>query len=69
MSSKNNVMSKLEVLNAQVDLNTDKSLLLSQQEIYKNTQIRLNELLARDLLIDFKWFKKLLLKTIWFMKT
>ncbi len=46
--------SKLEVLNAQVDLNTDKSLLLSQQEIYKNTQIRLNELLARDLLTDFK---------------
>jgi outer membrane protein TolC len=46
--------SKLEVLNAQVDLNTDKSLLLSQQEIYKNTQIRLNELLARDLQTDFK---------------
>lgn len=46
--------SKLEVLNAQVDLNTDKSLLLSQKEIYKNTQIRLNELLARDLLTDFK---------------
>jgi outer membrane protein TolC len=46
--------SKLEVLNAQVDLNTDKSLLLSQKEIYKNTQIRLNELLARDLLTNFK---------------
>lgn len=45
--------SKLEVLNAQVDLNTDKSLLLSQKEIYKNTKIRLNELLARDLQIDF----------------
>lgn len=46
--------SKLEVLNAKVDLNTDKSLLLSQKEIYRNTKIRLNELLARDLQIDFK---------------
>lgn len=46
--------SKLELLNAKVDLNTDKSLLLSQQELYKNTKIRLNELLARDLQIDFK---------------
>ena len=45
---------KLEVLNAQVDLNTDKSLLLSQKEIYKNTKIRLNELLARDLQTEFK---------------
>ncbi|WP_438965379.1 TolC family protein [Flavobacterium sp.] len=45
--------SKLEVLNAQVDLNTDKSLLLSQKELLKNTKIRLNELLARDLLLDF----------------
>ena len=45
--------SKLEVLNAQVDLNTDKSILLSQKESYKNTQIRLNELLARDLQTDF----------------
>jgi len=46
--------SKLELLNAQVDLNTDKSLLLSQKELYKNTKIRLNELLARDLQTDFK---------------
>ncbi|MCO6163260.1 TolC family protein [Flavobacterium sp. NRK F7] len=46
--------SKLELLNAQVDLNTDKSLLLSQKEIYKNTKIKLNELLARDLLTDFQ---------------
>ena len=45
--------SKLEVLNAQVDLNTDKSILLSQKESYKNTQIRLNELLARDLQTNF----------------
>ena len=46
--------SKLELLNAQVDLNTDKSLLLSQKEIYKNTKIKLNELLARDLQTDFQ---------------
>ena len=45
--------SKLEVLNAQVDLNTDKSLLFSQKELLKNTKIRLNELLARDLLLEF----------------
>ena len=45
--------SKLELLNAKVDLNTDKSLLLSQKEFYKNTKIRLNELLARDLQTDF----------------
>ncbi|NHN24480.1 TolC family protein [Flavobacterium jejuense] len=45
---------KLEVLNAQVDLNTDKSLLLSQKELYQNTKTKLNELLARDLQIKFK---------------
>ncbi|WP_130733956.1 TolC family protein [Flavobacterium sp. J27] len=46
--------SKLEVLNAQVDLNTDKSLLLNQKEIYKNTKIKLNELLARELQTEFQ---------------
>ncbi|MGV9004762.1 TolC family protein [Flavobacterium sp.] len=46
--------SKLEVLNAQVDINSDKSLLLSQQEYYKNTKIKLNELLARSVLTEFK---------------
>jgi outer membrane protein len=40
--------SKLELLNAQVDLNTDTTNLLKQLELYKNTQIALNELLARD---------------------
>ena len=45
---------KLEVLNAQVDLNTDKSLLLGQKELYKNTKIKLNELLARNLQTEFK---------------
>ncbi len=46
--------SKLEVLNAQVDLNTDTTQLLRQQELYINTKTRLNEILARDLNIDFK---------------
>ncbi|WP_108423698.1 TolC family protein [Flagellimonas amoyensis] len=46
--------SKLEVLNAQVDLNTDQTLMQRQQELYKNTKIQLNEQLARDLKIDFK---------------
>lgn len=46
--------SKLEVLNAQVDINTDKVTLLRQQELYKNSKIILNDLLARDTHIDFK---------------
>ena len=46
--------SKLEVLNAQVDLNTDKVALLRQQELYKNSKVILNQLLARDTQIDFK---------------
>ncbi|WP_108247084.1 TolC family protein [Muricauda brasiliensis] len=46
--------SKLEVLNAQVDLNTDKTQMQRQQELHKNTKIQLNEQLARDLKIDFK---------------
>lgn len=46
--------SKLEVLNAQVDLNTDKTEMQRQQELFKNTKILLNEQLARDLKIDFK---------------
>ncbi|WP_036383833.1 TolC family protein [Muricauda sp. MAR_2010_75] len=45
--------SKLEVLNAQVDLNTDQTLMQRQQELYKNTKIQLNEQLARDLKVDF----------------
>ncbi len=40
--------SKLEVLNAQVDLNTDKTNYLNQKQQYENTKIFLNELLARD---------------------
>lgn len=46
--------SKLEVLNAQVDLNTDKVMLLRQKELYANTKIALNQILARDSQINFK---------------
>jgi len=46
--------SKLEVLNAQVDLNTDKVTLLRQKESYANRKIALNQILARDAKIDFK---------------
>jgi outer membrane protein TolC len=45
---------KLEVLNAQVDLNTDKTNMLRQKETYQNTKTFLNELMARDLASDFK---------------
>ena len=46
--------SKLEVLNAQVDLNTDETLMQRQKELYVNTKVQLNEYLARDLKIDFE---------------
>lgn len=46
--------SKLELLNAKVDLNTDQTLKLKQQESYNNTKIQLNELLARDSKTDFQ---------------
>ncbi|MFY8110731.1 MAG: TolC family protein [Flavobacterium sp.] len=45
--------SKLEVLNAQVDLNTDKVTLLRQKELYANTKIKLNQILARDVTKEF----------------
>lgn len=45
--------SKLEVLNAQVDLNSDLSLLLKQKEAYRITKIRMNELLIRPIQTDF----------------
>jgi outer membrane protein len=44
---------KLEVLAASVDLNTDTTNLLRQIDQYRNTKIKLNELLARDLNTDF----------------
>jgi len=40
--------SKLEVLNAQVDLNTDVTNLVKQKQLYANTITLLNELLVRD---------------------
>lgn len=46
--------SKLEVLNAEVDLNTDTSSQLKQLETYQNTKIKLNEILARDVATEFK---------------
>jgi outer membrane protein TolC len=46
--------SKLEVLNAQVDLNTDKVALLRQRESYANQKNVLNQILARDSKVDFK---------------
>lgn len=45
--------SKLEVLNAQVDINTDKTLYARQMEQHAHTKIRLNEILARDPKTDF----------------
>ncbi|MFV5689917.1 TolC family protein [Flavobacterium sp. ZT3R25] len=51
--------SKLEVLNAQVDLNTDKVTLLRQKELFVNTKILLNQILARDANIDFKVVEKI----------
>ena len=45
--------SKLEVLNAKVDLNTDKTTLLKLKETYTNTKILLNQILARDTKLDF----------------
>ena len=47
-------VSKLEVLNAQVDLNTDITLLLKQKEIFANTKILLNQILNRNLKLDYK---------------
>ncbi|RYZ79890.1 MAG: TolC family protein, partial [Proteobacteria bacterium] len=46
--------SKLEVLNAQVDLNTDETSLLRAKETYANTKILLNQILARDTKTDFR---------------
>ncbi len=45
--------SKLEVLNAKVDLNTDTTTLLRQKELYANTKIYLNEILGRDVKTEF----------------
>ncbi len=44
---------RLEVLNAQVDLNTDTTNLLRQRELYTNTKTLLNEIMARDITTQF----------------
>jgi outer membrane protein len=45
--------SKLDVLNAQVNLNTDTANLLKLQQTFKSSKIKLNQLLIRDLQTDF----------------
>ena len=45
--------SKLDVLNAQVNLNTDTATLLTQQQQFKVNKVRLNQLMVRDLQTDF----------------
>lgn len=45
--------SKLDVLNAQVDLNTDLGNLLKEKQAYANAKTLLNQILARDLNTDF----------------
>ncbi|GAB3923164.1 TolC family protein [Mucilaginibacter myungsuensis] len=44
---------KLELLNAQVNLNTDTAALITLEQQYRSTKIRLNQLLIRDLQSDF----------------
>lgn len=46
--------SKLELLNAQVDQNTDKALYLRQQELFQNTKTRLNTIIGRDVKTAFR---------------
>jgi len=53
--------SKLEVLNAQVDLNSDLSALLKQKEMYRIAKLKMNELLIRDLQTDFSISKEILI--------
>nr|WP_315202392.1 TolC family protein [uncultured Flavobacterium sp.] len=45
--------SKLDVLNAQVDLNTDLGNLVKEKQAYSNAKTLLNQILARDLKTDF----------------
>lgn len=46
-------VSKLDVYNAQVNLNTDTSNLITQIQQYRQTKIQMNQLLVRDLQTDF----------------
>jgi outer membrane protein TolC len=59
--------SKLEVLNAQVDLNTDQVTLLRQKELYANSKILLNQIMARDLKINFKVIDELVVDRLLFL--
>jgi len=45
---------KLEVLNAEVDLNTDQTNLLRQKQEYENTKTLMNQLMARELTQAFR---------------
>ncbi len=45
---------RLEVLNAQVDFNTDTTNLIRQRALYYNTRIQLNEQMARDVQTEFR---------------
>ncbi|NEU07532.1 TolC family protein [Flavihumibacter sp. R14] len=54
---------KLEVLAASVDLNADTTNLLRQVDVYRNTKIRLNELLARELNTDFTVADTIIIQT------
>ncbi len=51
----------MEVLNAQVDLNSDSSLILNQKQNIKQAKIELNTLMVRDLQTDFKVSEDILL--------
>lgn len=47
-------VSRLDVLNAQVNYNTDTANLINQRQQFKAQQIRLNQLLVRDLQTNFR---------------
>jgi outer membrane protein len=47
-------VSKLDVLNAEVNYNTDTANYITQRQQYRTSQIRLNQLLIRELQTDFK---------------
>lgn len=54
---------KLEVLAATVDLNSDTTNLLRQADLYRNTKILLNELLAREINTDFTVADTIIIQT------
>ena len=46
--------SKLELLNAQVDENTDQAQYFKQKELFQNSKTRLNEIMGRDVKTEFQ---------------